>query len=417
MSRFQTTDPIFASEEPLREHYEPDTLHSRDEELDDLAQPLQPVVNGDAPRNIIVHGNEGTGKSVAVRTILDELQDDVDTIPDVEVTVVTVQCRHLSSTYQLAIRILNTLRNRREETPVSETGHSTSTIYSELFDEFDAIGGVIILVLDEFDEIESGRDEFLRNIPRALSERTVTESKPGITITSNSYQIVDSLAPETRDSLNAELVSFDPYSADELTEILRTRARAAFNEGVVAERVISHCAAIAAKQSGSARLACQLLYKPGLLARDDDDAAQVQQSHVEDAQTQLESEYLINGLAALDTNAHLALISLLKQSVLNNGDGRTANVYDYYVRLAEKYGFEPLSKRNMQKRLTSMTRKGYVEKTNRKDDGNYNQYSLAVDLDLALQGLQQADDEIADIAAELYADAEDQHLITRTDEV
>lgn len=412
MTRFKTNDPVFDSEEPLRDHYTPDTLQARDEELDEIAKPLQPVVNGDAPRNVIVHGAEGTGKTVAVRTVLEELEAEVTAIPDVEVTQAFIQCRHLSSTYQLAIRILNTLRDRRDASPVPETGLPKSAIYSRLYEEFDATGGVILLVLDEFDELEKDRDEFLRNLSRALSERTVSESKPGLIITANGYRLIDSLAPETKDSLNAALISFDPYTGDELGAILSARAETAFIDGGVAEGVIPRCAAIAVKQSGSARFACQLLHQAGLLTRDDPDAEQVQASHVDAAQAKVETDHLVTGLAALDVHAHLALVSLVHRSVLQDGNGRTANVYDYYSQVAEKYGFDVLTKRNMQKRLTSMARKGYLTKTTKKDDGNYNLYAVDVDLGIVLQALRSADrDEIVEMAAELESAAEDKRLI------
>jgi len=50
MNRFERVDNIFETEEPFRENYNPERLYNREDELDEYASALMPVVKGDLPK-------------------------------------------------------------------------------------------------------------------------------------------------------------------------------------------------------------------------------------------------------------------------------------------------------------------------------------------------------------------------------
>jgi len=64
MNRFERVDNIFETEEPFRENYNPERLYNREDELDEYASALMPVVKGDLPKTSLYTGTEGLGKQL-----------------------------------------------------------------------------------------------------------------------------------------------------------------------------------------------------------------------------------------------------------------------------------------------------------------------------------------------------------------
>jgi len=82
----------------------------------------------------------------------------------------------------------------------------------------------------------------------------------------------DSLDPRVKSTLCEHEIHFPPYDANELRTILENRAADAFHDGVLTDDVVPITAAFAAKRSGYARTALDLLYTAGDSARSGDDA-------------------------------------------------------------------------------------------------------------------------------------------------
>ena len=424
MGRFSGEDPIFETQEPLRDHYSPDGLQEREDKLNELVNALQPVMKQEAPENVLVYGSQGIGKTESVKHILEELKEDVRESHGEELTKVHIQCREFNSTYQLVIKIAKELREKRGvEDSIAETGLPKRVVYNQLYDELDKAGSYVILVLDEFDEIKKDRDEFLRNLSRALSEDKVTETKPGIITITNDYRFVESLKPETKDSLDAEEISFQSYNPSQLQEILETRAKKAFKPDALGEGVLEFCAAMAGKHQGSARRACQLLRESGKIARDKDpDAESVQRDHVEKAEQQLFEERLKAGLRDLDHHAHFAVLSLIRVSSLlddsasNSPQVSTKEVYRKYKRFIDAEGGEPLSTRRFKDRLDQLERKGYTQQSKTYEDGHSALHELDVDLETVVSALEESENQfIVDQVEKLREDAEEKSLISASD--
>lgn len=93
MRRFERKQNIFRNKDALGESYQPDQIEERDEEIEEYMDALQPVVDGWEPNNIFLYGNTGVGKTAVTDYLLDRLQDDVADYDDVDLSVISVNCK------------------------------------------------------------------------------------------------------------------------------------------------------------------------------------------------------------------------------------------------------------------------------------------------------------------------------------
>ena len=262
---FDRDNSLYKNRDALLEEYTPNNLVGRDDELEEYHAALQPIINGEAPSNIFLYGKSGVGKTAATRFLLNQLQEDAARYDDISLSVVEINCDGLNSSYQVAVRLVNTLRDPADQ--ISNTGYPQAQVYSFLWDELDLLNGTIIIVLDEVDHIND--NSILYQIPRARSNGYLEHAKIGLIGISNDLSFRDSLSAKVRSSLCEKEVSFPPYDATELQKVLRQRDQVAFHESALAEDVIPLCAAYGAQDAGDARQALDLLLEAGDLARKD----------------------------------------------------------------------------------------------------------------------------------------------------
>ena len=208
MPTFTRDTEIFQEEDILREDYQPDSITAREQELETYKTALQPVVNGAQPRNIFLYGKTGVGKTAVSRYLLDRLQRDTAAYDDVDLSVFWLNCTNLSSSYQVAVNLVNTLRS--DDDRISTTGYPQQRVFDILYEELDRAGGTVLLVLDEIDHIGSN-DEILYEIPRARSNGYLDDVKPGVIGISNDFGFRDDLSPKVKDTLCEEEIHFPPY--------------------------------------------------------------------------------------------------------------------------------------------------------------------------------------------------------------
>ena len=267
MAGFERKRNIFKNKDALSESYRPDRIEERDEEIDEYMDALQPVIDGWEPNNIFLYGNTGVGKTAVTDYLLNQLESDVQGYDDVNLTVISLNCKSLTSSYQVAVELVNKLRPHGGE--ISSTGYPQQTVFEKLFRELEKIGGTILVVLDEVDSI-GDRDDLLYELPRARSNDRLQNAKVGVIGVSNDFKYLDRLDPRAKDTLCEREIQFPPYDAEELESILESRAEIAIVEDRIENGVLNLCAALAARDTGSARQALDLLQLAGEAAENGD---------------------------------------------------------------------------------------------------------------------------------------------------
>jgi cell division control protein 6 len=385
MRRFERKQNIFRNKDALGESYQPDQIEERDEEIEKYMDALQPVVDGWEPNNIFLYGNTGVGKTAVTDYLLDRLQDDVADYDDVDLSVISLNCKTLNSSYQVAVELVNKLRPTGGE--ISSTGYPQQTVFKKLYKELEAIGGTILIVLDEVDSI-GGRDELLYELPRARANNNLDSTKVGVIGISNDFKFREKLDPRVQDTLCERELQFPPYDAPELQNILESRAENAIAEDAVEEGVLKFCAALAARDSGSARQALDLLRLAGEIA-ENRDADLIKREDVEAARSRLDQERVEEGMRELTTHGRLALLAVISKAAKEETPCRTREVYEEYITLCDSSGTDSLAQRSVHNHLSDLRMLGILSAYENRSGsrGNYYSYELDVPFTSAIEAM------------------------------
>lgn len=400
MGMFERDQQVFANAEPLDDSYEPEDIRERDEELEKYQRALQPIIDNRPTSNIFLYGKTGTGKTVATKFMLSHLERDAAEYDDIDLSTVWVSCENLSSSYQVAVALVNTLRENQTKERISTTGYSQQRVFNLLYEELNALGGTVIVVLDEIDNIGHS-DEILYGLPRARSNGYVEDVRPVIIGISNDFQFRENLSPKVKDTLAEKEILYPPYDANQLRSILEPRAEKAFYEGVLSGEVVPLCAAFAAQDTGSARQAIRLLREAGELAQAED-ADTVTEEHVRDAREELEKNQLYEGMQELTTQGHAVLCALAYHQALDEVPIRSRDLYERYVNICDRLDTDNVSERRVRDHLSDMNMLGLIcvyERNEGLSAGRYHEYELDVPLNAVLDVLLSTNrfEEIADI--------------------
>ncbi|WP_136602718.1 orc1/cdc6 family replication initiation protein [Salinigranum halophilum] len=385
MRRFERKQNIFRNKDALGESYQPDQIEERDEEIEQYMHALQPVVDGWEPNNIFLYGNTGVGKTAVTDYLLDRLQDDVADYDDVDLSVISLNCKTLNSSYQVAVELVNKLRPTGGE--ISSTGYPQQTVFKKLYKELETIGGTILIVLDEVDSI-GGRDELLYELPRARANNNLDSTKVGVIGISNDFKFREKLDPRVQDTLCEREVQFPPYDAPELQNILESRAENAIAEDAVEEGVLKFCAALAARDSGSARQALDLLRLAGEIA-ENRDSDLIERGHVEAARSRLDQERVEEGMRELTTHGRLTLLAVISKTAKQETPCRTREVYEEYINLCDSSGTDSLAQRSVHNHLSDLRMLGILSAYENRSGsrGNYYSYELDVSFTSAIEAM------------------------------
>ena len=64
---FLKKESLFKNKKALQSNYIPESIHHRDEQIDQIAKILAPTLKQDTPSNLFVYGKTGTGKTLSVK--------------------------------------------------------------------------------------------------------------------------------------------------------------------------------------------------------------------------------------------------------------------------------------------------------------------------------------------------------------
>jgi ORC complex protein Cdc6/Orc1 len=382
---FTPDNSVFANREALLEEWTPDNLVGRDEELSRYHAALQPVINNETPSNIFLYGKSGVGKTAATRYLLRTLEEDATNVPKLELTTIEINCDGLNTSYQVAVKLVNELREPGRQ--ISNTGYPQASVYEFLFDELDACGGTILIVLDEVDHIED--DSMLYKLSRARSNGDITNAKLGVIGISNDLDFRSQLSSKVRSSLCEKEVSFSAYDANELRFVLEQREQVAFQDGILEDGVTAMCAAYGAKDSGDARKALDLLLEAGDIARESG-LGVVTETHVEDARERVQTDQVVEGIQNYSQHGKLVLYTLTILHERGETPARTHDIVDTYQEVAHSEGVTPVSERSVRDYLGELSQLGITSsmKYNRgKEGGKYNEHQLEQSVSAVRSGL------------------------------
>jgi cell division control protein 6 len=336
---------IFKDKSILQANYSPSEIPHREDQIKQIASILAPVLRGEKTSNLFLYGKTGTGKTLAMKYIQEELYKRVKKDSNFKLKVEYLNCK-MKKVSDTEYRILAELIKKMGG-EIPQTGLPTQAVYTKFIDTIDSEKNLVLLILDEIDQtVKKISNDFLYNLVRLNSE--LSKSQLCIVGISNNLTFLDELDPRVRSSLSEEEILFPPYNALQIQDILIQRADLAFKEGVLQEGVISKCAAFAAKEHGDARRALDLLRIAGELA-ERDDSKKIALRYIDEANEKIERDKILDTILSTPKQFQVVLGAIIY--LLENQKGSnpifTGEVYDFYQQLCIKNKLEVLTQRRV----------------------------------------------------------------------
>lgn len=353
-SSYVEKDSVFKNKDALTTNWRPEKILHRDEQIDELASILSPSLKGNEPSNVFLYGSVGTGKTLIVKHVTQELKSVADD-KDIDVDIIYVNCK-MKKVADTEYRLLAKLsRQLGEEVPT--TGLPTDEIYNRFFEALKDQKGVVVIALDEIDAlVKKVGDEFLYNLTRINDD--LEETKVSVLGISNDLNFTEYMDSRVRSSLSEEEIIFPPYNGIELREILRERTEKAFMEDVLADGVISKCSALAAQEHGDARRALDLLRVAGELAERSEDE-KIKKKHVDKAQSKIERDRVVETVRSQPKHSKLVLYTILEMTE-DEEEVATGDVYSQYKEICGELEISELTQRRVSGLISELDMLGVI---------------------------------------------------------
>lgn len=337
---------IFRDKSFIQTQHKPQNVPHRGDQIKQVASILAPVLRGERTSNLFVYGNTGTGKTLSILYVKEALESRMKkgNRDDFELKIEYLNCK-LKQVADTEYRILAALIDQMGGS-VPSTGLPTQEVYARFIDLIDSKKQVVVLILDEIDQvINKISNNFLYSLTRVNSE--LSKSQISVVGISNDLTFLDNVDPRVKSSLSEEELIFPPYNAMQIQDILNKRVGKAFNENVLDAGVVPKCAAYAARESGDARRALDLIRVAGELA-EREGAKSVTISHIDEAKNKIEKDKILEVIKNHPKQFQVVLYSIMQLNDRKKDESFfTGDVYHNYQDLCKKFKIDGLTQRRV----------------------------------------------------------------------
>lgn len=319
-------ESLFKNIVALDYDFQPKLVPYRELEQKHVAMCIKPLLQGRTGRNCFVHGRPGVGKTVAVKHIIAELEEETD-----DVYAIYINCWQKSSSYKILLDICGTIgykftQNKRTD----ELFSIIATMVNK---------GSAVFVLDEADKLEEL--DVIYWILEGIYKKSI------ILITNFPEWLAD-LDNRIKSRLLPEIVEFRPYIKQEIKGILMHRREIAFVQGVwnedAFETICEKTAAIADVRTG-----LYLMRETGSIA-EDESSRKIMSAHADKAIGKL-ADFTINDSEALGDDEKKIL-----QMVSGKDEAKIGDLYKEFVNSGEKTAYK-----TFQRRINQLSKGGFID--------------------------------------------------------
>ena len=205
-------ESLIKNEIALDYNYIPKLIPYRENQMKAIAAVIKPLLMKRNGRNMFIYGQPGIGKTVAVKHVLQELEEESESV-----IPFYVNCWQKNTSFKILIEMCDVIGYRLVQNKRTE---ELFTIVKQYVNRSERSA---VFVFDELDKIEDF--DFLYNILEDVFRKSV------ILIT-NSRDFIGELGERIQSRLTAETMEFRAYNLNETRGILKQRVEYAFVPGV-----------------------------------------------------------------------------------------------------------------------------------------------------------------------------------------
>ncbi len=348
MERFNTR--IFKYREALYDSYIPEKPLHRDNEVKRIMEILKCSIINNIPRNILVYGKPGVGKTLVINYVTRIIKNDEGL--NRNLICCYINCKNLQTRYRILAEILKSFNIH---VPVS--GWSSDKLYLLLRDKLKDTNCYLIVVLDEIDEIIKKRnDSILYTLVRLNTE--IGSSRVSIIGISNRVDFLKNIDDRILSTIDGVKIIFHPYNLEELRDIIYERVKLALNDNVIDFNVLDYVAAYVMRESRDVRKALNIIRLAGELA-EKEGSNKITLDHIKRAIKHLDVK--IYEEIVKDLPLHYKLILYILVVLSNEGRRLTTGfIYSIYERLCSSLNIEKLSKKRISEIITELENMGFI---------------------------------------------------------
>ena len=170
---------IFKDKTYLQINYQPEEIPHREEQIKQIASILAPVLRGEKSSNLFLYGKTGTGKTLSIQYVSDELLKRFVKNNNFKLRIEYLNCklRKVSDTeYRILAELIKKLGGE-----VPDTGLPTEAVYNRFIKIIDSEKQLLVLVLDEIDQaVKKISSDFLYNLTRLTAIRWLAAKLPQV---------------------------------------------------------------------------------------------------------------------------------------------------------------------------------------------------------------------------------------------
>jgi cell division control protein 6 len=344
---------IFHNQFALSQRYIPEKLIARDLQIENISRLVRPLLSRGDPKNAMVFGKTGTGKTVVVRYVLNNLAKMAER-KKLNIVPVFINCADINAPRRIILQILTTVSPK---TPFKK-GLSISEYYLKLWEIINKKQVSLIIVFDEIDYLKD--QNILYTLSRAGENQYINfERSIGIIGLSNNLLFAEQIDARVASSLGRRDFVFPPYDSTQLIQILEDRARIAFTSNVLDADVIPFCAALSAQEHGDARKALVLLENAGEVA-EHAGAEKVTESHVREGYEMANMDCIAETIRTLPLHSKIVLYSIVEVS-RTVSTPTTGDVDAQYRKLCEQASIHALGRTSISKLISDLMMQGFID--------------------------------------------------------
>lgn len=328
-------ETLFKNIDAFNPDYIPENFMHRKLQMEALALCIRPALRNGRPVNAVILGSCATGKTTAVKKIFEMVERTSD-----KAVCVYINCQIHTTRFGIFSQIYQKIFGH---TP-PETGVPFSRIYQNIMQHLSAGKKSLIVALDDINYLfySKNANKIFYDILRA--HESFEGIKTGVFAILSDIEFRFILDKNVDSIFIPQEILFNPYSRQEMLDILKERAKIGFYDGVISEELIDEIAEYASS-SGDLRVGIDLLRISGNLA-EADASKTIERKHIQDALKNTGSINLTYTLNSLSDD-EITLLDIIRLSEMDLTAGnlyqefskKTRSSYASFNRILNKLEF------------------------------------------------------------------------------